>query len=64
MRYDVELSRSKPEVATVTVTADDAAQARMRVEEMVREGKLPRGTRWQEKPVGGIMIGSPRRRDA
>lgn len=60
MKYTADLRRSRIEVATVTVEADDAAGARIAIEGMVRDGKVPKGG-WQEESIGATMIGSPRR---
>jgi hypothetical protein len=60
MKYTTDLRRSRIEVATVTVEAEDAAGARIAIEGMVREGRVPKG-KWHEESIGAIMIGSPRR---
>lgn len=61
LKYEVDIRRSRTEVATVTVDATDAADARMKVDGMIAKGELPRKTSWQEESVGAPMIGSPRR---
>jgi len=60
VKYSIELRRSRIEVATVTVEADSAAEARIAIEDKVKNGEVPPKARWREDSVGAIMIGSPR----
>ena len=62
MKYDVDLRRSRVEIVTITVDADDAVKARIEVEGMVRGGRIAEDG-WHEESVGVAMIGSPRRAD-
>lgn len=59
VKYSIDLRRSRIEVATVTVEADSAAEARIAIEDMVKDGEVPEA-RWHKDSVGAIMIGSPR----